>query len=254
MFFILSKILFYIALPVVWLVGLLLYAVFTKKKRWRKLALKLATILAVVLTNPFFINEALLAWELSPKKLSQVPVSDAGIILTGITSLEKSPHDRVYLERGADRVLHTLWLYREKKIRKIIISGGSGSIKSVYTTEAAELKKILLLAGIPENLILLEDRSHNTHENALFTAQLLQKHPEIQSLVLITSAFHMRRAEACFRVAGVNPVVFPADFYSFDRSYYPLNLIVPSANAFTNWHMLMHEILGFIIYKVLDYC
>lgn len=244
---------FYLALPVVWLVGLLLYAVFTKKKRGRNIALKGATILALVLTNPFFINEALLAWELSPKKLSQVPVSNAGIILTGITSLEKSPHDRVYLERGADRVLHTLWLFRKKKIRKIIISGGSGSIKSVYTTEAAELKKILLQAGIPENLILLEDKSHNTHENAMFTAQLLQKHPEIQSVVLITSAFHMRRAEACFKVAGLKPIIFPADFYSSDRQYLPQYLIVPSASAFANWHLLIHEILGFITYKILGY-
>jgi uncharacterized SAM-binding protein YcdF (DUF218 family) len=254
MFFLLSKILFYIALPVVWLVGLLLYAVFTKKKRGRNLALKVAAILTVVLTNPFVINEALLAWELPPKTLAQVPVSDAGIILTGITSLDKSPHDRVYVERGADRVLHTLWLFREHKIRQIIISGGSGSIKSVYSTEAAELKKILLQAGVPEKLILLEDKSHNTHENALFTAQLLQKHPGIQSLVLVTSAFHMRRAAACFRVAGLNPVVFPADFYSIDRSFYPLNLMVPSASAFAKWHVLLHEILGFITYKVLGYC
>ena len=254
MFFLLSKILFYIALPVVWLVGLLLYAVFTKNKRMRKLALKAAAILTIVLTNPFFINEALLAWELPPKTLAQVPVSDAGIILTGITSLDKSPHDRVYVERGADRVLHTLWLFREHKIRQIIISGGSGSIKSVYSTEAAELKKILLQAGVPEKLILLEDKSHNTHENALFTAQLLQKHPGIQSLVLVTSAFHMRRAAACFRVAGLNPVVFPADFYSIDRSFYPLNLMVPSAGAFAKWHVLLHEILGFITYKVLGYC
>lgn len=254
MFFILSKILFYVALPVVWLIGLLLYAVFTNKKRWRKRVLKAATILLVVLTNPFFINEAWLAWELPPKTLAQVPVSDAGIILTGITSLDKSPHDRVYLERGADRVLHTLWLFREKKIRRIIISGGSGSIKSVYSTEAAELKRILLQAGVPENLILLEDKSHNTHENAVFTAKLLQKHPDIQSLVLITSAFHMRRSAACFRVAGLNPINFPTDFYSTDRGYMPLNLVVPTANAFANWHLLLHEILGFITYKLLGYC
>ncbi|RDC63915.1 YdcF family protein [Adhaeribacter pallidiroseus] len=254
MFFILSKILFYIALPVVWLVGLLLYAVFTKRKRWRKLVLQVATILIVVLTNPFLINEALLAWEIPPRTLAQVPVSDAGIILTGITSLEKSPHDRVYLERGADRILHTLWLFRNKRIRLIIISGGSGSIKAVYSTEAAELKRILLQAGVPEDRILLENKSHNTHENALFTAQLLQKHPEIKSLVLITSAFHMRRAAACFRVVGENPVIFPADFYSTDRAYMPLNLIVPSAKAFANWHLLLHEILGFITYKVLGYC
>ncbi|QNF34064.1 YdcF family protein [Adhaeribacter swui] len=254
MFFIFSKILFYVALPVVWLVALLFYAAFTNNKRRRRLVIKFLAILVAVLTNPYLINEAWLAWELPPKPLAEVPVSDAGIILTGITSLQKSPHDRVYIERGADRLLHTLWLYHEKKIRKIIISGGSGSIQSVYSTEAMELKKILLQAGVPENVILLEDQSHNTRENALFTAQLMQKNPDIRSAVLITSAFHMRRAAACFKKAGLQPVIFPADFYSIDRSYLPQNIIVPSAAAFANWHLLLHEIMGFVTYKILGYC
>ncbi|QMU28827.1 YdcF family protein [Adhaeribacter radiodurans] len=254
MFFILSKILYYVALPVVWLVVLLLFALFTKRGRYRRLAVRLAAIVVLFFTNPFIINEAFLLWELPPKRLTEIPVSDAGILLTGITSLEKSPHDRVYIERGADRVLHTLWLYKTKKIKKIIISGGTGSIKTIYTTEAAELKKILLLAGVPATDILLEDKSQNTRENALFTSRLLQQRPDIHSLILITSAFHMRRAEGCFKEAGVNAISFPADFYSKDRSFFPNSLIIPSAEAFANWHLLIHELLGFITYTILGYC
>ncbi|PSR56903.1 YdcF family protein [Adhaeribacter arboris] len=254
MFFLLSKVLFYVALPVIWLAGLLLFAVFTKRDRYRRVVLKLAAILFLVLTNPFLMNEAFLLWELPPKRLAELPVSDAGILLTGITSLEKSPHDRVYVARGADRVLHTLWLYRKKKIKKIIISGGTGSVRTVYTSEAAELKKILLLAGVPATDILLEDKSQNTRENALFTAKLLRQQPNLHSFILITSAFHMRRAEGCFKVAGIQAVNFPADFYSKDRSYFPNSLLIPSAEAFANWHLLIHELLGFITYKILGYC
>ncbi|MDQ3291969.1 MAG: YdcF family protein [Bacteroidota bacterium] len=254
MFFILSKILYYVAFPVIWLVALLLFAVFAKPGSYKRLAIKLAAILVLILTNPFLINEAFLLWELPPKRLNQIPASDAGILLTGITSLQKSPHDRVYVERGADRVLHTLWLYKEKKIKKIIITGGTGSVRDVYTTEAAELKKILLFSGVPAGDVLLEYKSQNTRENAVFTAQLLRQQPNLRTLILITSAFHMRRAEDCFKVAGVKAISFPADFYSRDRSYFPNSLFVPSAEAFAHWHLLIHEILGFITYKILGYC
>ncbi len=253
MFFILSKTIYYLVMPVVWLTGLLLWAAFTRQPKYRRLILKIAAFSVLLFTNPFLSNEALLAWELPPQPLAKLPAHDAGIILTGITERSKSPHDRVYLEKGADRVVHALWLYRAKKIRTIIISGGSGSFRPGYSTEATELRKILLLAGIPAAAILVEDKSRNTRENALFTAALLKQHPELQSCVLITSAFHMRRARACFKVAGVQTTIFPVDYYSSDRSLYPNDLIIPSDSSFSNWHLLIREMIGYITYQLIGY-
>jgi uncharacterized SAM-binding protein YcdF (DUF218 family) len=253
MFFFLSKTIYYVAMPVVWLTGLLLLAALTKQPKRRRAAVKIAAVVLLFFTNPFIYNEALLAWELAPQSLAGLPAHDAGIILTGITERRKSPHDRVYLEKGADRVIHALWLYRAKKIRTIIISGGSGSFRPGYSTEATELKKILLLAGVPPAAILVEDKSRNTRENALFTAQLIKQHPKLQSFVLITSAFHMRRSRACFNKVGVPVTVFPVDYYSVDRSFYPTDLIIPSDKTFAGWHVLLREIIGYITYRLVGY-
>lgn len=253
MFFFLSKILFFLLLPITWVVVLLTYAWLTKRNDRRRLAGGLALLLLLLGSNSFLINEAFLGWEKEPVPVEQVGSYDAGIILTGFTSLEKSPHDRVYTNKGSDRFLHTLMLYKTGHIRKIIVSGGLGMLRKIRHSEAAEVKTLLLLSGVPEEDILLEDKSHNTYENAQFTRKLLQQHPELKRVVLITSAFHMRRASACFTKAGIAHLAFPADFYSSDRLA-RFEYLFPSAEALAGWSRLLHEIGGFLIYKISGYC
>jgi uncharacterized SAM-binding protein YcdF (DUF218 family) len=254
MFFILSKILDFLLQPILWVLLFLALGLWWRNSKIRQRFLLIAFALLVFFTNPFLINEAWLAWEIPPTPLKNMPVYDAGILLTGVTHSDKSPHDRVYFNKGADRVLHTLLLYREGKIGKIIISGGSGAILKKESTEAAELRKTLLFSGVPDSVIIVEDKSRNTRENALFTRKLLELHPEIRKTILITSAFHLRRAEGCFRKAGLQPDIFATDFYSSDRKFTPDNLIIPQENALANWNRLLHEMAGYLMYKLLGYC
>jgi uncharacterized SAM-binding protein YcdF (DUF218 family) len=252
-FFLLSNLLDFLISPLIWILGLLLLGLFSRKASRKRGFFLTATLLLLFFSNPFFLNEAWLAWETPPTPMEQVPIYDAGIVLTGITNIEKSPHDRVHLHKGADRLLHALQLYREGKIGKFIISGGSGALREAAATEAGELRKILLLAQVPEADILLEDQSRNTRENALNTRTLLSRHPELRRLLLITSAFHMRRATGSFRKAGLEVTPFATDFYSGDRRYSPAHLLLPQERSLYEWQRLLHEITGYLVYAVLGY-
>jgi uncharacterized SAM-binding protein YcdF (DUF218 family) len=91
-----------------------------------------------------------------------------GILLTGVTKGNMQPDDRVYFQRGADRVTHTLQLYKLGIIEKILISGGSGSISTAsQKQEADEIADALTLMGVSENDILIENQTRNTHESAV---------------------------------------------------------------------------------------
>ncbi len=254
MFFYLSKILDFLLQPIVWILILMAIGLFWKKREKRKFYLIAGFGLLLVLTNPFLINEAWLAWEKPPVPIKELPVYDCGIVLTGITYGTKSPHDRVYFKKGADRIMHALLLYRKGLIKNILITGGSGAITQRYATEAEELKKILLQASVPDSVILVENKSRNTRENAIFTAELLKKHPDLKKNLLITSAFHMRRSEGCFKKAGLHPNIFPADFYSTDRMFHPEALLIPQEQVLAEWSILLHEIVGFLMYKIMGYC
>jgi uncharacterized SAM-binding protein YcdF (DUF218 family) len=254
MFFILSKILFYVVMPLTWILVFLFIAVFSKREKLKRRALIIATTLLIFFTNPFLCNEAWLLWEEPPTPMSKLSKYDAAIILTGFTNQQKSPHDRIYTGKGADRVLLPIRLYKEGYVQKIIISGGSGSLVQKYSTEAVEVKKLLMLSGVATTDILYEDKSRNTHENAQFTKKLLSTQPNLKKLLLVTSAFHMRRAAGCFKKEGIATDSFSTDFYTTDRTFSFDALLIPQEAYLQQWQKLFHEVLGYITYSLMGYC
>ncbi len=252
MFFVLSKVLYYLVTPIVWIVVALAIAVFAKNPMRKKRSLGIALGLVLFFTNPFLSNEAMLLWEQPPTPMAQVGQYDAAIILSGISDQEKLPHDRMYITRGADRVLHPLQLYRMGKVRSFVITGGSGSLMQTYSSEAAEIKQLLQNAGVPAHLILTEEKSRNTYENAQFTAQLLQQQPQLKKLLLVTSAFHMKRSVGCFKQAGIAADPFATDFYTSRRRFTPDNFM-PYEGALYHWQRLLREMLGYVVYDVMGY-
>jgi uncharacterized SAM-binding protein YcdF (DUF218 family) len=256
-FFFLSKILLLVFEPGAWLMALLGAALLARRTgRWRGRWLGAAALVLLVGGNDALLDAALRAWELPAVPLSAVAPADAAVLLTGVTESDRHPHDRVYLKEGADRFTNTLWLYRAGKVRRIIISGGLASLRAQpgVAPEAEQLATLLKLAGVPARAILVEPRSQNTRENARYTKELLAQHPEIKSLILVTSAFHERRALGCFAKVGLHPAPFPADFRSHDFIPTPSYVLVPGTGALTRWGSLLHELVGYATYRLLGYC
>jgi uncharacterized SAM-binding protein YcdF (DUF218 family) len=184
MFFYLSQFLSFLAMPLtVVLILILSGAVFIRRK-WGKKVLWSGIGLLLFFTNPFLSNLALLAWEPDFKSFDEIETHEIGIVLTGVTNLSKTAYDRTFFNKGADRITHALQLYRMGKIKKILISGGQGLNPVNPQTEAEVLKRFLLMTGMPESDILIEDQSKNTRENAAFTKAFLEKNgiPPIRNL------------------------------------------------------------------------
>jgi uncharacterized SAM-binding protein YcdF (DUF218 family) len=243
-------------MPQVWILLLLLYSIFTKSEKRRKKTLIITLLVFFIFTNSFLVNESLLLWEEEPVAISSLNKGQTAVVLTGVANSQKASTDRVYFGRGADRVLHTVQLYQAGKVQKILISGGSGSLTGKDIPEANQLKKVFIYCGVPENVILLENKSRNTHESAQYCKKLIDSLGIKQKLLLITSAFHMKRSKDCFSKAGLSTAIFPVDYYTSDRknTLTPDNLLIPSSDAMSKWAMLMHEIIGYLTYKVMGYC
>lgn len=120
--------------------------------------------------------------------------------------------------------------------------------------EAEQIEKILLMAGVAEEDIITESNSRNTYENAINTAKLLKTKPEWQKRLLVTSAFHMRRSQACFAKQGIEIDSYSTDFYSVPRYLTPDETVIPSIKSLESWHLLIHEVTGYLIYKIMGYC
>lgn len=254
MFFILSKTLHFVLMPFIWVLVLILLSLFLRSIKWRRISLVAALAILFVFSNPFLANEAWRAWEVKATPIQELEHYDVAVILSGVTGIREDVPDRIHTHKGADRFLHPLQLYRMGKIDKFLITGGSGRVLKGAVAEAEQIKKVLLMANVPKEHIITESNSRNTHENAVKTALLVEQRPEWGNLLLVTSAFHMRRAAACFDKAGVQATSFSTDFYASERRFTPDETIIPSSSAFHNWHLLIHEVTGFVVYKLLGYC
>lgn len=249
MFFIVSKILVALITPITFILLPFLWAMYKHSKKW----LWVSILALFIFGNSIIANYAMMWWERPLVPLSQLEKKyDLGIILTGVTHNRFENSDRVHFTRGADRVLHPVQLYKEGYIQKILVSGGSGAVTPGELREAEEIKRVLLLANIPEDDIIVEKESRNTYENAQFTAEIIERDFKDAKLLLITSAFHMRRSEACFEKAGVNFDIFPAHFLGFSPEP-GLNLIYPDERNMYLWTILFREWMGLTAYKIIGY-
>lgn len=253
MFFFLSKIFAFLTIPLIWIFFVLLYSFFTKNVKRRKKGLAISILLLYLFSNSFLFEEVVRQWEVPAKTHNELNEYKVGIILGGMITYDKN-FDRIQFYRGADRALQAIDLYKKGIIKKLFISGGSGSLAQPDMKESVLLKKYFLTIGIPEQDILIESESKNTRENALFTKMELEKAGIAENaFLLITSALHMKRAQACFKKADMNVETYSTDRYSGTRKFQPDHLLLPNAETLFNWNAFMHEWIGYGIYRLAGY-
>jgi uncharacterized SAM-binding protein YcdF (DUF218 family) len=225
-----------------------------KKRTLKRKFLILGIVYLLFFSNQFIVHEALLILEVAPTPYENIKEDyEVGIVLGGVTNTKKLPRDRVYFYKGADRITHAFQLYKSGKIKKILVSGGSSNIFNTEHIEADNLYDFLILCGVPPADIILERNARNTYENAKFSAEILNSEYPGSKHLVITSAFHLRRSMLCFRKLNIEVDGFSTDFYTHTRIYGLDLLIVPDPAAFKDWHIVIHELLGLVFYKIAGY-
>ena len=251
MFFYLSKILSFGISPFNWLILCLLIAVLTKKSKRKKIFFGLSFSILFFFTNSFIFLEFARGWESKGTKIENVKHYDVGVVLGGMAEYDNNL-DRLSIRRGGDRLWQAIHLYHLGKIDKILISGDNGFMIDDGLKEALQFKEVLIDEGIPESDILVESVSKNTYQNALETKKKLDATQENESVLLITSALHMKRSKACFEKVGFkNFGIFTTDHFTGEERQFQLDhMIVPNESNFTTWNALIHEWVGYFSYWV----
>ena len=93
-----------------------------------------------------------------------------------------------------------------------------------------------------------ESRSTNTAENAIFSAQML-KRQGIGRVLLVTHAWHMKRARAAFLANGMSVIAAPTAFYGSGRVNLPFDLL-PNTTALRMSAYAIHENIGIVWYRL----
>ena len=137
-----------------------------------------------------------------------------------------------------DRLEEALDYLEDHPEMTVVVSGGQGANEP--TTEARAMADYLLEAGVEEERILLEDRSHNTKENLLYTRELLADEGiavEETGVVVVSNGFHLTRARMLAERFGYGEVS---------------TLAAPSSHALSRIHMYVREPLALVKSFFLD--
>jgi uncharacterized SAM-binding protein YcdF (DUF218 family) len=249
MFFILSKLLNFLLSPFNWLLLILIWMLLTKKPV-RKKRLGIAAIcMFLFFSNPYIIHKLTIGWQAKQKTFVPGEQYQAGILLAGFVGFEFK-NKQGYYGAAADRFIQAVRLYKLGHIKKILITGGSGSILRQQYKEADFVKDQLLQMGVAPADILSDNQSRNTFENAVNSKQLLDSLQIKGPYLLITSAMHMKRSVRVFTKVGVATVPYPCHYTSINNPQLFWNAITPTYKAFEGWDNFLKEAIGLLVYQI----
>lgn len=138
------------------------------------------TLLTLVILTLLFVSLPLfIGWYLSPQ--DPIKKADAIVVISGGDTDAR-------IKKGVE-------LYKEGWAPYLVFSGAA---KEGEISNAEAMKNIVTGMGVPEEAVLLEEKSTTTEENAEFTSDLLKKEG-FDSYILVTSPYHQRRAYELFK-------------------------------------------------------
>ena len=165
---------------------------------------------AVTVVGNQFVGEALMAWLERPYRsdpFAEAPF-DAIVVLGG--GAKEGPHPHYELRMSGDRILLGARLQRAGKTAVLVTTGTTIEGFSTTFDGTAATRRMWEDVGVPPEVILQLDRTRTTSEEASRIAGVARERGW-RRIGLITSAWHLRRAERLFRNAGVDVVPLPAD-------------------------------------------
>ena len=242
----LHKILPYALYPITFIVLLLIWAVFLKKR----LPVIVALFLLVVTSSPI-ISDSLVQY-LESDELRKSPadlyMADAIVVLGGMIGHTQGAHGLVYEWSDPDRFFGGIELIKAGVANKIIFTGGKLPWQpDEIKPEGEILSQFASDFGISASQIFVTKNVENTKDEAIAVKEILINF-QSQKIILVTSAYHMPRSKKLFENAGIDVQTYPVDYKVGISELTPMSFL-PSADAFSSFQFAWRELIGRLYYS-----
>lgn len=196
-----------------------------------------------VLATPAVVNVLTWSVELRGPPLdwalaSANPARTALVVLAGgVRTFDRSTPPRERLDGASTaRVLGASRIYLEHPFELVVLSGAPEQ-------QGVAMEDLITTLGVPRARIVRESTSYTTRENAERSLAILRERG-FDTVVLATSATHLRRAVHEFERAGAH--VIPAAVEVIGPSRFFFDELIPSSSALSRSNQMLHELLGYL--------
>jgi uncharacterized SAM-binding protein YcdF (DUF218 family) len=172
-----------------------------KKQHLRKLSTWITRVLLILLTGWLLMCLVLVGLIYYYGTVDGARSADAIVVLGAGLRSDGQPGWALTRRssQGAER-------WKEGYAPYVLCTGGQAP--SQWRSEAAACRELLLRFGVPDEAILLEERSRSTEENALNSREILDNRGW-NRVLLVSDSYHMFRAGILFRLQGFEVSLSP---------------------------------------------
>ena len=241
----LHKILPLIFSPLMLVIGLIILGIIFNLRKFSLIG----TIVLIISSLPIVSNKfiAYLEKDYQPIEISEIENVDAIVVLSGMIRVIGDEENLKYeFTESVDRFFAGLDLFNNNKAPILILTRGKMPW-SIGIAEGEYLKELAIKYGVPEENIILTDEVQNTDQEAKVIKKILTN--DNARIILVTSAFHMPRAEKVFKAANINVIPFPVDFKNSKSKTTMMNFI-PSAESLSQTSYFVREMIGRLYYNL----
>lgn len=235
MFFLKKLIAYFILPPGLLVIAFAVLGLLTKRKLEKLIAFSFALFVYLLSIEP--VKDVLYKPLEDAYPVPSKPEGDAIVILGG------GAYNTGILTGDSTKRLLTGFVLHKQTDLPIILSGGA-SIGVL--PEAEVMKELLLTLGVDKGKIYTEVNSRDTEENAQEVKKLCER-LRCRRVILVSSAYHMRRAVLSFQKAGLEVVPYPTDFKRDMK--YNLYSLLPKMGVFADSYKALREYLGLAWYS-----
>ena len=206
-------------------------------------------IVLVICSLPIFSNRliAYLEHNYQLKNISEVDTADAIVVLSGMVRTIQTNEVLSYeFSESVDRIFAGIDLFKENKAPSLILTRGTVPW-SVGKPEGEYLRDVAIKYGVPRKNILLTENVQNTDQEAKSVKKILTI--DAPKVILVTSAFHMPRAQKVFEAVGIRIVPFPVDFRNASSKLTFMHFM-PSARSIWETSFFVKEMIGRTYYNL----
>ena len=182
------------------------------------------------------------------RAIADVQPADAVVVLSAGRTLAPGP-DRISESNDENRFSAGTDLALRGKAPLLVFTGAAISSDSGAPTEGDVLAAQARALGVPAERIVVTPNVINTFDEAREVAALMRARQVPHArVVLVTSAFHMRRARQVFQQTGLTVEPFPVSFWSSDLGGFSVFWFLPSVNALARTQTAIREWYGRAFY------
>ena len=222
----------------------------------RKRLFAVAALAVMWLSSTSLISDSVMraaeGWTVR-QPFSSAPRADAVVVLSGILRSVPGPETQDEWTDSVDRFEAGVALVEEGHAPLLVFTGGWLPWNPGARPEGEVLRERAMARGVPADCLVVTGTASNTEEEARAVAAVLRGRGASgpsPSVILVTSAFHMRRSALLFTRADLSVTPFPVDFRTSSAPFSFMD-VLPRAGSIEVTETALREFYGYLYYKLI---